>query len=154
VVAHRPNDLCTLRTKYCVVLDSSQSNNASWNAMKEILQTKLPWKASIRKHLNRINTPDVWSLEAKCYSECWKLDNMSLFLKDLPFWISGRDSFKGEGCNTTGVCRSLSSGFELKHDRLCGDDNVKVNLWRWAWPKVGCCTIALHIGPISNYMLG
>jgi hypothetical protein len=34
------------------------------------------------------------------------------------------------GCNTLGVCHSLSSGFELKHDRLSGDDNVKVNLWR------------------------
>jgi hypothetical protein len=33
-------------------------------------------------------------------------------------------------CNTPGVCHSLSSGFELKHDRLSGDDNVKVNLWR------------------------
>jgi hypothetical protein len=35
-------------------------------------------------------------------------------------------------CNTLGVCHSLSSGFELKHDRLSGDDDVKVNLWRWA----------------------
>jgi hypothetical protein len=33
-------------------------------------------------------------------------------------------------CNTPGVYHSLSSGFELKHDRLIGDDNVKVNLWR------------------------
>jgi hypothetical protein len=33
-------------------------------------------------------------------------------------------------CNTLGVCHSLSSGFELKHDRLSGDDDVKVNLWR------------------------
>jgi hypothetical protein len=33
-------------------------------------------------------------------------------------------------CNTPSVCHSLSSGFELKHDRLSGDDNVKVNLWR------------------------
>jgi hypothetical protein len=33
-------------------------------------------------------------------------------------------------CNTPGVCHSVSSGFELKHDRLSGDDNVKVNLWR------------------------
>jgi hypothetical protein len=31
-------------------------------------------------------------------------------------------------CNTLGVCHSLSSGFELKHDRLSGDDDVKVNL--------------------------
>jgi hypothetical protein len=35
-------------------------------------------------------------------------------------------------CNTPGVCHSLSSGFELKHDRLSGDDKVKVNLWRGA----------------------
>jgi hypothetical protein len=32
--------------------------------------------------------------------------------------------------NTQGVCHQLSSGFELKHDRLSGDDDVKVNLWR------------------------
>jgi hypothetical protein len=33
-------------------------------------------------------------------------------------------------CNTPGVCHQLGSGFELKHDRLSGDDDVKVNLWR------------------------
>jgi hypothetical protein len=33
-------------------------------------------------------------------------------------------------CNTPGVYHALSSGFELKHDRLSGDDNAKVNLWR------------------------
>jgi hypothetical protein len=37
---------------------------------------------------------------------------------------------KPSSYNTPGVCHSLSSGFELKHDRLSGDDNVKVNLWR------------------------
>jgi hypothetical protein len=37
---------------------------------------------------------------------------------------------KRRRCNTLGVCPSLSSGFELKHDRLSGDDNVKINLWR------------------------
>jgi hypothetical protein len=31
-------------------------------------------------------------------------------------------------CNTLGVCYPLSSGFDLKHDRLSGDDDVKVNL--------------------------
>jgi hypothetical protein len=41
-LAHGPNDLRTLRMKYCVVLDSSQSNNTLWKSMKEILQTKLP----------------------------------------------------------------------------------------------------------------
>jgi hypothetical protein len=29
-------------------------------------------------------------------------------------------------CNTLGVCYPLSSGFELKHDRLSGDKDVKV----------------------------
>jgi hypothetical protein len=33
-------------------------------------------------------------------------------------------------CNTPGVYHQLGSGFELKHDKLGGDDNVKVNLWR------------------------
>jgi hypothetical protein len=33
-------------------------------------------------------------------------------------------------CNTLGVCHSLSSRFELKHDRLSGDDEVKANLQR------------------------
>jgi hypothetical protein len=33
-------------------------------------------------------------------------------------------------CNTSGVCHSLSSEFELKSDRLSGDEYVKVNLWR------------------------
>jgi hypothetical protein len=29
-------------------------------------------------------------------------------------------------CNTLGVCHPLSSGFELKHGRLSGDEDVKV----------------------------
>jgi hypothetical protein len=29
-------------------------------------------------------------------------------------------------CNTRGVCHQLSSGFELKHDSLSGDEDVKV----------------------------
>jgi hypothetical protein len=40
-------------------------------------------------------------------------------------WWSG-----GADCNTLGVYHQLSGGFELKHDRLSGDDNVKVHLWR------------------------
>jgi hypothetical protein len=39
-LAHGPNDLRTLRMQCCAILDSSQSNNASWESMKEILQTK------------------------------------------------------------------------------------------------------------------
>ena len=47
-------------------------------------------------------------------------------LKSLSHRISGHDSFKGEGCNTPGVCHQLGSGFELKHDRLSDDEDVKV----------------------------
>ena len=35
------------RTKYCVVVDSSQSNNASWKSMKEILQTKIYYEEQV-----------------------------------------------------------------------------------------------------------
>ena len=37
------------RTKYCAVLDSSQSNNASWKSTKEILQTKFTTKGKYQK---------------------------------------------------------------------------------------------------------
>jgi hypothetical protein len=44
-----------------------------------------------------------------------------------------RGDVKQEGfCNTPGVYHSLGSGFELKHDRLSGDDDGKVNLRRGA----------------------
>jgi hypothetical protein len=70
-------------------------------------------------------------LLAECYSRCWELDNVSLFLKKV-FHSESRDAIllRGEGCNTPGVYHQLGSGFELKHDKLGGDDNVKVNLWR------------------------
>ena len=51
-------------------------------------------------------------------------------LKSLSHRISGRDSHKGEGCNTLSVCHQLSNGFELKHDMLSGDDGVKINSTR------------------------
>ena len=46
--------------------------------------------------------------------------------KSLSHRISGRDSRKGEGCNTLGVCHQLSNGFELQHDMLSGDEGVKI----------------------------
>jgi hypothetical protein len=51
-------------------------------------------------------------------------------LGDMGCLESRFDPFGDGVCNTPGVCHSLSSGFELKHDRLSGDDNVKINLWR------------------------
>jgi hypothetical protein len=47
--AHGPNDLRTLRMQYCAILDSSQSNNASWKSMKKILQTKFTMKSKYQK---------------------------------------------------------------------------------------------------------
>jgi hypothetical protein len=47
--AHELNDLRTLRMQYCAIWDSSQSNNASWKSMKEILQTKLTIKSKYQK---------------------------------------------------------------------------------------------------------
>ena len=33
-------------------------------------------------------------------------------------------------CNTLGVCHQLSNGFELKHDKLSGDEGVKIKSTR------------------------
>jgi hypothetical protein len=48
-LAHGPNDLRTLRMKYCAVLDYSQSNNTSWKSIKEILQTKFTMKSKYER---------------------------------------------------------------------------------------------------------
>jgi hypothetical protein len=45
-------------------------------------------------------------------------------LESLLLGISGRGSFKGEGCHTLGVCHQVSSRFELKRDMLSGDMKV------------------------------
>jgi hypothetical protein len=42
----------------------------------------------------------------------------------------GPEPIRYSNCNTPGVDHQLGSGFKLKHDKLSGDDNVKVNLWR------------------------
>jgi hypothetical protein len=46
----------------------------------------------------------IWT-EITCFST----------LKSLSLRISGRDSFKGEGCNTPGVYLMLNCARELKH---------------------------------------
>jgi hypothetical protein len=72
-----------------------------------------------------------WSLVAKCYSKCWELDNVPLFLKKV-FHSESRDAIllRGEGYNTPGVYHQLSSGFKLKHDRLVEMTMPKLNLWK------------------------
>jgi hypothetical protein len=52
---------------------------------------------------------------------------------------------RGEGYNTLGVCPSLSSGFELKHDRLSGDDDDKVK------PMEISPNLNLDIAPLLTY---
>jgi hypothetical protein len=63
----------------------------------------------------------------------WIIGNKVIFdncqLKSLlQVQFKGSTGF-GSDCNTPGVCHQLSSEFELKHDRLSGDYDVKVNLW-------------------------
>ena len=41
------NNLRIPRTKYSAILDSTQSNNASWESMKEILQTKIYYEEQV-----------------------------------------------------------------------------------------------------------
>jgi hypothetical protein len=56
-----------------------------------------------------------------------ELDNIFLFPWNV-LHTESRDAIllRGEGCNTRGVCHQLSSGFELKHGSLSGDEDVKV----------------------------
>jgi hypothetical protein len=43
--------MCSLKNQmqYCAIWDSSQSNNASWKSMKEILQTNFTMKSKYQK---------------------------------------------------------------------------------------------------------
>jgi hypothetical protein len=75
-----------------------------------------------------------------------ELDNTLLF----PWKVLRTESqdailLRGEGYNTPGVCHSLSSGFELKHDRLSGDDDGKVK------PMEISPNLNLDIAPLLTY---
>jgi outer membrane receptor for monomeric catechols len=41
-------------------------------------------------------------------------------------WLTAQITHLDGSCNTLGVCHQLSSGFELKHDKLSDDEGVKV----------------------------
>jgi hypothetical protein len=47
-------------------------------------------------------------------------------LRSLSFWISGRDSFKGEGCNTPGVYILLGNEYGFKHVISVNKTDTKV----------------------------
>jgi hypothetical protein len=80
---------------------------------------------------NDQQTPTMTKIDHMFASTEW----LEIFLRTDPQALASLGSYhcplflQGD-CNTPGVYHSLSSGFELKHDRLSGDDNVKVNLWR------------------------
>jgi hypothetical protein len=72
----------------------------------------------------------------------------------LSYYFAGPLGFLRLVCNTLGVYHQLGNGFELKHDRLSGDDDANVkpieinpNLNLDLHP-------CLHIGSIERYILG
>ena len=52
----------------------------------------------------------------------------SLPLKVFRTESRGEILISGEGCNALGICHQLGNGFELKHDRLSGDEGERSNL--------------------------
>ena len=86
----------------------------------------LPQRTSIESYLGHFGPSNASMLCSLKLSLILETGNMSLFHKSISSWISGHDSFKGEGCNTPGVCHQLSNGFELRHGILSDDEDVKV----------------------------
>ena len=102
-------------------------------------------RPSIESCLDQFGPFDAWMLCSLKLSLVLETGNMSLFHKSLSSWILGRDSFKGEGCNTPGVCHQLSNGFELKHGILSDDEDVKVK------PMEMSPNLNLDIAPLLAY---
>jgi len=68
------------RTKCCAVLDSSQSNNASWKSMKEILQTKFTTKSKYQKVvLTKLASLMLKAKWPTAITDVRKMDDMLLF---------------------------------------------------------------------------
>ena len=122
-----------------------------WNPFdKNLLQ-----RPSIESCLDQFGPFDAWMICSLKLSLVLETGNMSLFHKSLSSWISGRDSFKGGG---------------LEHPRCWPP--IKQWVWaqtwhiKWWWrcqgptyrnepqPKLGYCTLALHIGPFQDICLG
>jgi hypothetical protein len=61
---------------------------------------------------------------------------------------------KKKACNTQGVCHQLSSGFELKHDKLSGDEDVNVKPMEMIYAWVVLLHPCLHIGPFQDICFG
>ena len=102
-------------------------------------------RTSIESYLDQFGPSDAWMLCSLKLSLILETGNISLFHKSLLSWISGRDYFKGEGCNTPGICHQLSNGFKLNHGMLSSDGDVrskyenKSNLNLDHAPLLTCC---------------
>jgi hypothetical protein len=61
--------------------------------------------------------PETLAFAQDCLMAIAEMDRVTCFstLKSLLLRISGRDSFKGEGCNTPGVYRLLDNEYGVKH---------------------------------------
>jgi hypothetical protein len=83
--------------------------------MKEILQTKIYYEERVPEScLDQIILSHARKLNGLTLSQM--LENG--WHASLPLKVFRPESLKGEGRNTLGVYHQLSSGFELKHDRL------------------------------------
>jgi len=92
------NTLRIPRMKYCAILDSSQSNNASWKSMKEILQTKVTTKSKYQKVvLTKLATLMLKAKLPNAIADVRKWMTCFSSLKSLSHRISGRYSRKGGG---------------------------------------------------------
>jgi hypothetical protein len=61
--------------------------------------------------------PETVAIDQDCLMIIVDMEWITCFstLKSLSLWISGRDSFKGVGCNTLGVYIPLDNEYRFKH---------------------------------------
>ena len=86
------------RMKYCAILDSSQSNNASWKSMKEILHTEFTAKSAYQKDVfTRLASLMLETKQPNAITDVGNWMTSFSSHKSLSHRISGRDSFKGGG---------------------------------------------------------
>ena len=96
---------------------------------RKFFKPNLLRRASIRKCLDQISLSDTLKLSSLRLSLI--LENgghASLPLKVFRTESRGEILVRREGCNTPGVCRQLSSGFELQHDKFSGNQELQFKL--------------------------
>jgi len=112
-------------------MDANERNSSNNNLRR---------RASIRKCRDQISLYDTSKLSGLMPSLMLET-GWQVYLPLKVFRTESRDAIplRGEGCNTPGVCHQLSNGFELKHDRSSGVEEVKVKCMKssstWIWIK-------------------